>query len=74
MVKNSESVNILNVQNVIGSLGKLYISFLKNPVSCRAFSYILMEPSRPWESVGMVVAGGGGNSSHIHSKLLFRTY
>lgn len=74
MVKNSKSVNILNVQNVLGSLGKLYISVFKNPVSCRAFSYILMEPSRPWESVGMVVGGGGGSSLHIHSELLFRAY
>lgn len=54
-----QSVNILNVQNVLGSLGKL----LKNPVSYRKFSYVLMEPSRPWEDVGMVGGGGGGNSA-----------
>lgn len=39
-------------------MGKLYISFLKNHVSYRTFSYILMEPSRPWENVGMVVGEG----------------
>lgn len=61
-----QSVNILNVQNVLGSSGKLYISFLKNHVSYRTLSYILMEPSRPWENVGMDGGWWGEGTLHIH--------